>query len=169
MKRTRTALLAVIILSGCHLFDQSNATTPAGEQKVPDSVEINDSLDDALTLPLTDYPPSDTPYHIENGDLWLVNTLEGHLFAFAPVSPEYAAHISVDVCRFAWIESVKRFVDPCSGDEWELNGLLNLDHSTELWSSRDLDQYALTVDDGLIYVHLGWKLPGAVRIEPPPT
>lgn len=42
-----------------------------------------------------------------------------------------------------------------------LDGRLNLVHSTELWSSRDLDRYATTVEDGVITVHLGQTTLGA--------
>jgi hypothetical protein len=118
-------------------------------------------------LPLADYPPADTPYYVEGNDFWLVHTPEGRLLAFAPVSPEYAEHVSVDECRFAWVESNQRFTDPCSGDEWELDGRLNLVHSTELWSTRDLNQYAITIEDGVIYVHLNQKKPGALRVGSP--
>lgn len=110
--------------------------------------------DRRVILSLNDYPPSDTPYLIESEDFWLVHTPAGELFAFVPVAPEYADHISVDECRYDWSSSNDRFIDPCSGDEWELDGRLNLRHSTELWSSRDLDQYTVSVEDGLIAVHL---------------
>lgn len=110
--------------------------------------------DDQVTLSIDDYPPSDTPYLIESQVFWLVHTPAGELFAFVPVAPEYAAHISVDECRYDWSSSNDRFIDPCSGDEWELDGRLNLRHSTELWSNRDLDQYAVSVEDDLITVHL---------------
>lgn len=112
-------------------------------------------------LSLDDYPPSDTPNLVESKDFWLVHTSQGDLFVFVPVAPEYADHISVDECRFDWNQANGRFIDPCSGDEWELDGRLNLVHSTELWSSRDLDQFASTVDDGLITVHLDQVIAGA--------
>lgn len=116
-------------------------------------------------LPLADFPPAGTPYYIKDGDFWLVHTADGRLLAFAPVSPEYADQITMDECRFAWSESVQRFTDPCSGDEWELDGQLNIEHSPELWSNRDLDHYVLTIGEGLIYVHLSQKKPGPLRVE----
>lgn len=119
------------------------------------------------TLSLTDYPPDSTPTYIENGDFWLVHTPEGQLFAFAPVSPDYADAVTVDECRFDWVESVGRFVDPCSGDEWDLNGRLNREHSTELWSHRDLDQYAIVIQDGKIFVQFHQFVRGLPVIEPP--
>lgn len=118
-------------------------------------------------LPLADYPPSDTPYYMKGSDFWLVHTPAGRLLAFAPVSPTYKEGVSVDECRFVWSEPVQRFIDPCSGDDWELDGRLNLVHSTELWSTRDLNQYAITVEDGVIYVHLNQKKLGAMRVGSP--
>jgi|GEM_PF-1592552 len=120
-------------------------------------------IDTQSILSLADYPPSDSPYYIESGDFWLVHTPDGDLLAFVPVSPEYQNAITVDECRYDWNEAVRRFVDPCSGDEWELDGRLNLDHSTELWSERDLDRYALAVEDGTITVHLDQVISGTMR------
>ncbi len=106
----------------------------------------------SILLSPADYPPSTEPYWITDRDFWLVHTPEGRLMAFAPLSPEYADHIIVNECRYTWSAPQRRFIDPCSGDEWELNGQLNLDHSTELWSNRDLDQYPLRIEGELISV-----------------
>lgn len=103
---------------------------------------------------LEDYPPSETPYFIAESDLWLVHTPAGQRMAFPAYSPAYKPEVAVEPCRFAWSESVQRFVDPCSGDEWALNGRLNLEHSTELWSNRHLDQYMVSVVDGQILVQV---------------
>ena len=117
-----------------------------------ESIEFTEEVTEAIAEPteplsfsqpilsLADYPPSDTPYLMEQGDFWLVHTPEGQLMAFSPLSPEYAGRVAVEECEFAWVEANQRFADPCSGDEWELNGRLNLEHSNELWSNRDLDQ-----------------------------
>lgn len=70
-----------------------------------ESVEFTEELAEALADPaehlsfsqpfllLADYPPSNTPYRIDQGDFWLVHTPEGQLMAFSPVSPEYAGRI----------------------------------------------------------------------------
>jgi hypothetical protein len=148
-------LVLVLIGLGCSTRSQAG----------PQTVQATGAAGLIHTLTLADYPPAGAPYYVERSDLWLVHTPEGRLLAFAPVSPDYGEQITVDECRFAWSESVQRFIDPCSGDDWELDGRLNMIHSTELWSNRDLDQYALTVEDGLIYVHLSQKKPGPLRVE----
>ena len=118
-------------------------------------------LSEPITLSLADYPPQDIPYLVmpelaEHG-LWLVNTGE-QLLAFdrrSPYSPDLpAGEQRPDRCLYAWSEVNGRFIDPCSGDEWELDGTLNLAESTELWSNRNLDQYRVEVDGDIIYVHL---------------
>jgi hypothetical protein len=152
-------VLLILISAGCS----------APPETEPQPAQTADAPTLIQTLALADYPPSSTPYLVEDGDFWLVHTPAGALLSFILVSPEYASHISVDQCRFAWSKSVQRFADPCSGDEWELDGRLNLENSTELWSNRDLDQYAITVEDGLLYVHLSQKKPGPLRVEAPPT
>lgn len=113
-----------------------------------------------MLLALVDYPPRDTPYLVGDAGFWLVHHPGGNLLAFVPVSPEYRADLTVAACRFAWNDAVGRFVDPCSGDEWELDGTLNLAHSTERWSNRNLDQYALTVGEATVTVHLDQVITG---------
>lgn len=102
-------------------------------------------------LPLTEYPPSDTPYYIEDGDFWLIHAPTEQLLAFVPVSPAYKTEITVEPCRFAWSQTNQHFLDSCSGDEWDLLGELDLEHSPDSWSQRNLNQYALSmVQDNII-------------------
>ncbi|MAT96339.1 MAG: hypothetical protein CL608_04280 [Anaerolineaceae bacterium] len=129
--------------------DHFQFTIPAGEEPTLDLGDIEYPLIDR-PLTLENYPPSETPYRF--GSFWLVHTPEGQLMAFSSVSPEYKDSVSVEECQFVWAEVNRRFTDPCSGDEWELNGRLNLEHSGELWSNRNLDQYHLSVMDGQIFV-----------------
>ena len=116
-----------------------------------------------VTLSIDDYPPGDKPTLVESGDFWLVHPPDGNLLAFVRVAPEYAAHVAVEECRYDWNVANGRFIDPCSGDEWELDGRLSLRHSGELWSSRDLDQYAVTVGEGTITVYLDRIIEGMSR------
>ncbi len=53
---------------------------------IPTAIVI-DVAEMPVPLQFADYPPSDMPYYIENGDFWLVHTAAGQLFAFVPVSP----------------------------------------------------------------------------------
>jgi hypothetical protein len=138
---------------------------PAGEEARLDLGTIEYPLVHPPALALVEYPPRDTPYLVESGDFWLVHHPEGNLLAFAPISPEYRADVSVAACRFTWVDAVRRFVDPCSGDEWELDGTLNPAHSTERWSNRDLDQYALTIHEETLTVHLDQVITGTARGE----
>jgi hypothetical protein len=160
---TGLLLLGLLISHGCSPPPETGSQSTGSQ-----SPQATAPASPIHTLSLADYPPAGVPYYIESGDFWLVHTAAGRLLAFAPVSPEYAEQIAVDECRFAWSRPVQRFVDPCSGDEWELDGRLNLAHSTEMWSSRDLDQYAVTAEDDLIYVHPGQRKPGASRAGSPP-
>lgn len=98
------------------------------------------------------YPPSAIPYRIAEDDFWLVHTPAGQMLAFAPFAPTYHAEIAMEACRYEWNAAVQRFVDPCSGDEWNLDGTLNLEHSHERWSNRDLDQYVVRVQNDRLFV-----------------
>ena len=103
--------------------DYFQFTIPAGEEPLLDLGDVEHPLIDP-PLTLENYPPSETPYRF--GSFWLVHTPPGQLMAFSPVSPEYDERVGVEECQFAWDEANQRFTDPCSGDEWELNGRLNL-------------------------------------------
>ncbi|MDT8307839.1 MAG: hypothetical protein RRC07_18035 [Anaerolineae bacterium] len=138
---------------------------PAGEEAHLDLGTIEYPLVHPPALPLKDYPPGDTPSYVESGDFWLAHHPEGNLLAFVPVSPAYRDDVAVAACRFDWVEALGRFVDPCSGDEWALDGTLNLAHSTERWSNRDLDQYALTVGEATVTVHLDQVITGTADRE----
>ena len=132
--------------------------------------EAADSTPQIISQPdyqLSDFPPSDTPYYMVDDNFWLVHTPEGQLFAFSPVAPEYRASVAVEECQFIWAEANNRFIDPCSGDEWELNGRLNLEHSSELWSNRSLDQYYLSVLDEQIFIQFDHLYRGLPVNEPP--
>lgn len=118
-------------------------------------------------LPLADYPPSDTPYYVENGDIWFVHSLEGHMLAIAPVAPTYHDQIDVAECRIQWAPANQRFIDPCSGDEWNLLGKLDLANSSELWSQRNLDQYFVNVMQEKAFVQMRDLIKGQPVVEPP--
>ena len=141
----------------------------AGSSTVP-------MLTEPVTLSLADYPPQDAPYLVmpelgEHG-LWLANTGE-QVLAFdrrSPYRPDLpAGEQRPDRCLYAWSEVNGRFIDPCSGDEWELDGTLNLVESTELWSNRNLDQYRVELADNSIIIHLDEIIYGAVVAIPEST
>lgn len=138
---------------------------PAGEEVQLDLGIIDYPLVHPPLLALADYPPGDRPYYVASCDCWLVRHPDGTLLAFVPFSPDYREDVTVAACRFTWNDAVRRFVDPCSGDEWELDGVLNLAHSAARWSSRDLDQYAITVQEGTLMVHLDQVITGTTRDE----
>lgn len=144
--------------------DYFQFTIPAGDEPLLDLGDVEHPLI-APPLTLENYPPSETPYQF--GSFWLVHTPAGQLMAFSPVSPDYDDRISGEACQFTWAEATQRFVDPCSGDEWELNGRLNLEHSTELWSNRNLDQYHLSVMDGQIFIQFDRMYYSLPVNEPP--
>ncbi|MDX1614207.1 MAG: hypothetical protein R3300_07840 [Candidatus Promineifilaceae bacterium] len=113
----------------------------------------------------SDYPARGAPYQIQSGAFWLVHTPDGRIFAFDPLSPTEQPKSAVRPCRYVWSKPVARFVDPCSGDEWTLDGRLNIAHSTELWSHRDLDRYATNLQGDAIQVHLDQPITGTVRVK----
>ncbi len=142
-------------------------TIPAGEEPLLDLGDIEYPLIHPPVYQLNDYPSRSRPYHMENAGFWLVHTPEGQLIAFAPHSPTYTNHMAGNECYFTWDRGAARFIDPCSGDEWELNGRLNREHSSEMWSNRALDQYPITVQDGAIYVQIDQLIQSLPVNEPP--
>lgn len=168
-----TIALAACTQSGPEAASTTSQETPSTPPAVTTPIEVTQIVVEvtriggtaepsASPIPLdpADYPPATAPYYVPGGDFWLAHLPAGQLVAFSPTSPPYRADISLDACRFTWSESALRFVDPCSGDEWELNGQLNLKHSTELWSNSDLDQYVVRIYEGQIFVELDHLVPG---------
>ena len=137
---------------GVLVYPDTGDVLAAGSSTVP-------FLTEPIILWLADYPPLERPYYVDHGDgFWLVHA-GSQLLAFDPRSP-YLPDLQPgeawpDRCLYGWVmEPNGRFTDPCSGDEWELDGTLNLTESTELGNNRNLDQYRLEVDDDTIIVHL---------------
>lgn len=144
---------------------------PAGDEPLLDLGDIEYPPFQPLVYQLDDYPPRERPYRMEGDAFWLVHTPEGEFFAFSPLAPTYNESIDGAECRYGWNATTKRFIDPCSGDEWDLDGQLSLEHSSELWSQRDLDRYAISVQDGTITVYLDRLSPGSplsVNVTPTP-
>jgi hypothetical protein len=155
-------------LTALRLYTQRlDYAIPAGTETALDLGDVPYPPLQSLILAPADYPPRPIPYWIEEGDFWLAHMPEGQLFAFAPLSPPYAADIDIDECRYIWDESGQRFIDPCSGDEWEIDGRLNLEHSPELWSKRDLDQYGIHAIEDVISVQFSPLISGLLVDEPP--
>ena len=144
--------------------DYFQFTIPADDKPVLDLGDVEHPLIDS-PLTLENYPPSETPYRF--GSFWLVHTPDGKLMAFSPVSPEYSVDVGIEECQLDWSVNHNHFVDPCSGGEWELNGRLNLERSTEMWSNSHLDQYYISVTQGQIFVQFHIFYPGAPVNEPP--
>lgn len=112
---------------------------------------------------LADFPPRDTPYfrqpdYNDKAGAYIVN-IDHELRVFSPFVP-YVDRL--EDCRYAWNDAVERFTDPCSGDEWELDGTINLEHSAEMWSSGDLNQHPYTIENGRITVNFDEIIAGRV-------
>jgi cytochrome b6-f complex iron-sulfur subunit len=67
------------------------------------------------------------------GQFWLVHTLEGGLTALDPRSPD-------DGCWFEWVTWDQRFINPCSGSKFQVDGTY-----IEGPSPRNLDRYHMRV------------------------
>lgn len=155
---------------GVACFEFSLPLTEAGESGGVENGRFLTAPVSSMLLSLADYPPGETPYFITEGDFWLVHAPAGQLIAFAATSPDYRPDIGLDACRFTWAESVGRFVDPCSGDEWTLDGRFSLAHSSERWSDRDLDQYRILrilEEEGVVNVQWDRRLRGLSYTERP--
>ncbi len=84
------------------------------------------------------------------GRLWIANT-GGHLFALSQKCP----HLG---CRVPFCESSGQFECPCHGSVFDIAG----EHVTGP-SPRGMDQYALSIENGELFVDLDAKTDG-----PPP-
>lgn len=102
-------------------------------------------------LALAEYPPADIPYKIIREDVtfWLVHTHEA-LLALDPHTPDWRR------CEYNWESPNSRFVDPCHGSKFALDGAL-----LEGPADQSLDRYRIRVEDSTIVVNLARVIPGA--------
>lgn len=105
--------------------------------------------------PVEDFPLSDKPYeiHTDEGMFFLVNTGE-ELIAHHPVYPRRPS------CAIRWRSEERRFIDPCSGTQFWLNG------SYISGPPASMQRYALVVEEGVVRVDLSRVMPGPVLVRP---
>jgi hypothetical protein len=115
---------------------------------------------------LSDYSPSPSPYWLEEGNVWLVHTAAGRLYAFAPHSPAYPAAAEEDPCHLTWNEANGRFADPCSGYEWTLQGAVVAQAAAGPLPDRELDQYSIANQDEVLFIQFHTLQPGRPTAEP---
>ena len=102
-----------------------------------------------ISLQQADFPPSLTPYLVQQedvGSFWLVNT--GHdILAFDRRTP---FRVGSEPCRYSWVAANGRFKDPCSGSKFALDGTL-----IEEPAVRDLIAYPVTINkNGTITIYV---------------
>ncbi|MCC7361335.1 MAG: hypothetical protein IT317_17750 [Anaerolineales bacterium] len=116
----------------------------------------------ALTLPgrrlvgrVADFPPSAEPYAVMDAGrvaFYLVN-LAGELLALEPDQPTRPAQ-----CWARWDEVHQVYSDPCYGARYTLDGA---------WCDgpavRDLDRYAVEVNNGRVWVYTDYVIAGTPR------
>lgn len=97
-----------------------------------------------VRLDLAEYPPADIPYKIirEEVTFWLVHTDEA-LLALDPHTPDWRR------CEYDWESPNSRFVDPCHGSKFALDGDL-----LEGPANQSLDRYRVRIEEGEIVVDL---------------
>lgn len=102
---------------------------------------------------VTDYPPSDIPYHLRDIPGWVVN-IDGEIVVFD-------GRTTHKPCLYAWNAANLRFEDPCHGSKYRLDGLL-----LEAPARRDLDRYEYSIQNGELIVHTSEIITGACRDAP---
>lgn len=100
-----------------------------------------------------DFSSMDRPYPItaEGTSLFIVRTDTGWL----ALDGQTPYEMSFGRCILAWEEANGRFVDPCSGSKFTLDGRL-----LEGPATQDLDQYPITEKSGELFVNLTTMIPG---------
>ncbi len=71
--------------------------------------------------------------------------------------------------KYVWVPTNNRFEDPCSGYKWTITGMLLLysPKPSSAWTPHDIDQYAVSIRQGHLFINLDQKLPGQLRTEQP--
>jgi nitrite reductase/ring-hydroxylating ferredoxin subunit len=101
-----------------------------------------------------DYPPSPHPYEIRisQATFYLVKTGD----EFLALS---AKHPHRPYCFINWIEAESRYIDPCLGTQF------NLDGSYISGPIADMERYPILVKDGQISVDLSRRIPGPHKFD----
>ncbi len=96
-----------------------------------------------------DFPPSDQPYEIyaDGGVFFVVNTADEliALHALSPLKPH---------CRIHWVGQESRFIDPCPGTQFWLDG------SYHFGPPASMERYPVVVTGGVVKVDQTRILPG---------
>ena len=110
---------------------------------------------------IVDFPASDTPYRVVEGEFegWVVNT-GTDLLVFPAQTTGSWGQDSVG-CKFAWNEASGRFEDPCSGSAYRIDGTV-VRHP----AFTDLDQYPFRIVNGRLMVDTQERIRGTCRAFP---
>lgn len=90
---------------------------------------------------LDSFPPSQEPYLIQDSHPFYLINLGGQLRAYSRRTP------STYGCWIAWDKVETMFIDPCSGETYNLNGI-----PVKRPLQSNLDQYPVEIKDGQIWV-----------------
>jgi hypothetical protein len=102
---------------------------------------------------LDDFPPSSQPYiaelKLKHETVFVVNQ-GGSLLVFNRNTPVH------NRCIYNWVVQENRFIDPCSGTQYLLDGAYEKGPGLQ-----DLNQYGVVVDgDNEVFVNLDEVIPG---------
>lgn len=99
--------------------------------------------------PVKNFPPSDTPYFVRGEKpVFIVNT-DGKFIVLVAVPPHPKA------CQARWLAEDAKFMEPCLGSQFKLDGTYILGPSP-----RNMDQYAYTIENGILLLNLDQKILG---------
>ncbi|GAB4581859.1 MAG: hypothetical protein Fur0022_46110 [Anaerolineales bacterium] len=100
--------------------------------------------------PVTNYPPKDSPYFVRGDEpVFIVHT--GEIFLVLVANPPHPK-----ACQLRWLPEDSKFLDPCLGSQFYLDGTYLLGPSP-----RSMDQFEFQIIDGNLWVDFDRKILGA--------
>ncbi len=115
----------------------------------------------------TEFPPAPDPYRWQDKEtglvIWIVSRPDGLTLFDGRTPNDYWQATHGHRCLFTWNRTAAEFQDPCSGDHFDLDGVLVWvsPQAGERAARRYLDRYKVQIAaDGVIRVDLNRPLPG---------
>ena len=100
---------------------------------------------------LAEFPPSITPYEIQDPEGFIVN-LDGEILAFS-IRPPHPAF--KDTCRLRWDPETEVFWEPCGGARFALDGSYTFGPSPS-----GMNRFQVRIDGGEVWLETTTLIPG---------
>lgn len=98
--------------------------------------------------PVTEFPPSESPYLLRNTPPVYIVNIRGDLIALSGKDPHRYGQI-VD-----WYPEENRFIDPVTGSNYWLDGSFDIRFLPDGPEQLDMERFPIKIQDGILWIQL---------------